>query len=158
MATEKGRTAPRDFSRKWFAQAALFQAAARKCKLLHASALCKLLCASALSQVALRMCSVQVGLCKLLCASALCNCPVQFAERKLLCASDSGQVALRTRKWSEGKVSSGQDGTLQKGRLLKGPVWENKSAWDAASSCGSGAAWSCSAMAVAAGAPGQVQK
>ena len=58
----------------------------------------------------------------------------------------------RARKWSEGNVSSGQDGTLQKGRLLKGPVWDNKSAWDAASSCGSRAAWSCSAMAVAAGA------
>ena len=103
------RTAPRDFSRKWSAQAALFQAAARKllCKLLHASALCKLLCASALSKLlcasalrqllrasALRMCSVQVGLCKLLCASALCKCSVQVALRKLLCASDSAQVAL----------------------------------------------------------------
>ena len=100
------RTAPRDFSRKWSAQAALFQAAGRKllsascCTLLHASALCKLLCASALSKLlcasalrqllrasALRMCSVQVGLCKLLCAScsvqALCAC----ALCKLLCAS-----------------------------------------------------------------------
>ena len=52
-------------------------------------------------QVALRKCSapvarsVQVGLCKLLCASAVCKCSVQFAERKLLCASDSAQVALR---------------------------------------------------------------
>ena len=105
------RTAPRDFSQKWSAQAALFQAAARKllsascctqvllCKLLCASALSKLLCASALRQLlrasALRMCSVQVGLRKLLCASALCKCSVQVALRKLLCASGSAQVAPR---------------------------------------------------------------
>ena len=39
-----------DFSRKWSAQAALFQAAFGQvalCTLLHASALCRLLCASA---------------------------------------------------------------------------------------------------------------
>ena len=99
------------FSRKWSAQAALFQAAFGQvalCTLLRASALCRLLCASALSKLlcasalrqllrasALRMCSVQVGLCKVLCASALCKCSVQFAERKLPCASDSAQVALR---------------------------------------------------------------
>ena len=41
-------------------------------------------------QVALRKCSAPVAPCK-----RLCNCSVQFAERKLLCASDSAQVALR---------------------------------------------------------------
>ena len=100
------RTAPREFSRKWSSQAALFQAAAQQvalCKLLHASALCKLLCASALRQLlrasALRMCSVQVGLCKLLRASALCkllcaSCSAQVTLRKLLCASAAGAVGM----------------------------------------------------------------
>ena len=114
------QVALRDFSRKWSAQAALFQAAFGQvalCTLLHAGALCRLLCTSALSKLlcasalrqllrasALRMCSVQVGLCKLLCASAVCKCSVQFAERKLLCASDSVQVALRKCCWSCGNV------------------------------------------------------
>ena len=103
MALLQVCSALHDFSRKWSAQAALFQAAfghaSALCRLLCASALSKLLCARALRQLlrasALRMCSVQVGLCKLLCASALCKCSVRFAERKLLCASDSAQVALR---------------------------------------------------------------
>ena len=43
------RTAPRDFSRKWSAQAALFQAAARK--LLSASCGTQMLCASCSAQV-----------------------------------------------------------------------------------------------------------
>ena len=97
------RTAPRDFSRKWSAQAALFQAAARK--LLSASCCTQVLCASCSAQVlcasALRMCSVQVGLCKLLrascsvqalCACALCRLLCASALSKLLCASALRQL------------------------------------------------------------------
>ena len=48
----------------------------------------------------------------------------------------------RARRWSEGKDSSGQVGTLVKGRLLKGPVWECKSAWEPTSSRETRSAWS----------------
>ena len=77
------RTAPRNFSRKWSAQAASFQAAARK----FLSARRK-----RSMQVALRKCSEQVALRQLLRSSALRMCSVQVALRKLLCASCSEQV------------------------------------------------------------------
>ena len=64
----------------------------------------------------------------------------------------------RARKWSEGKVSSGQDGTLQKGRLLKGPVCENKSACLELLSNGSGSGRLPAPGAGLGQVPGQVQK
>ena len=39
----------------------------------------------------------------------------------------------RARKGSEGKVSSGQVGTVVKGRLLNGPVWDNRRACEGTS-------------------------
>ena len=74
------------------------QAAARKCSVQVALRKCS-------EQVALRKCSAPVAPCKrfahVLCASwsvqvALRKRSVQVALRKLLCASDSAQVALRT--------------------------------------------------------------